>query len=128
MGVGVAVVVMGLASALLPWLVVANKRERRLKALELQLPEAADLISRSLRAGPGEVTTSAFQGVVLFDKAHYREWALTGGLPTVPRDTASFDFDVRRIKAPLITTTLACGWTWVPVTRRAHLTAGRPLA
>jgi tight adherence protein B len=47
----VLALVMGLPSALLPWLVVASKRERRLKALELQLPEAADLISRSLRAG-----------------------------------------------------------------------------
>ena len=37
--------------ALLPVLIVQRQRNQRLKALELQLPEAADLISRSLRAG-----------------------------------------------------------------------------
>ena len=42
---------LGLALSLLPWMVAVRKREQRLKALELQLPEAADLISRSLRAG-----------------------------------------------------------------------------
>lgn len=83
---------------------------------------------RSLRVGPGEGETSYFQGVVLFEKSRYREWALTGTFPAVPRDTASFDFDVRRIKAPLMRTTLACGWTWVPVTRHAHLALARPLA
>ena len=38
-------------TALLPVLIVQRQRNQRLKALELQLPEAADLISRSLRAG-----------------------------------------------------------------------------
>ena len=42
---------LGLALSLLPWLVAVQRREKRLKALEMQLPEAADLISRSLRAG-----------------------------------------------------------------------------
>ncbi len=42
--------VVGIAS-LLPWLVVMHQRRQRLGMLEQQLPEAADLISRSLRAG-----------------------------------------------------------------------------
>ena len=41
----------GTLAALLPVLLVQHRRSQRLKALELQLPEAADLISRSLRAG-----------------------------------------------------------------------------
>jgi len=40
-----------LLTALSPVLFVQRQRNHRLKALELQLPEAADLISRSLRAG-----------------------------------------------------------------------------
>lgn len=43
--------VLALGAALLPLLVAISRREQRLKSLELQLPEAADLISRSLRAG-----------------------------------------------------------------------------
>lgn len=82
----------------------------------------------STRSGPGEQSASAFQGIVLFERSHYREWALTGRLPLVPREAVSFDFDVRRIKGPLIDTTLACGWTWVPVVMRSHLTAHRRLA
>jgi tight adherence protein B len=41
----------GLLCALLPYLWVRRARLRRLKKIEAQLPEAADLISRSLRAG-----------------------------------------------------------------------------
>ncbi len=37
--------------ALLPTLQVAMRRDQRLRKIELQLPEAADLIGRSLRAG-----------------------------------------------------------------------------
>ncbi len=43
--------VMAMVVALLPLLFVQRQRNTRLKVLELQLPEAADLISRSLRAG-----------------------------------------------------------------------------
>lgn len=45
------VLVMSALVALLPLLIVRRERNQRLKMLELQLPEAADLISRSLRAG-----------------------------------------------------------------------------
>lgn len=38
-------------AAMCPSLIVQRKRNQRLRSLELQLPEAADLISRSLRAG-----------------------------------------------------------------------------
>lgn len=41
----------GLVAALLPYGVVFRKRQARLLKLERQLPEAADLIARSLRAG-----------------------------------------------------------------------------
>lgn len=41
----------GIVAGICPSLIVQNRRNQRLKALELQLPEAADLISRSLRAG-----------------------------------------------------------------------------
>lgn len=37
--------------AALPWLFLAAKRRRRLRKFERQLPEALDLISRSMRAG-----------------------------------------------------------------------------
>ena len=40
-----------LLTAFIPLLLVQRQRNERFKALELQLPEAADLISRSLRAG-----------------------------------------------------------------------------
>jgi tight adherence protein B len=39
------------ACALMPWLAVQRKRSQRLKQLERQLPDAADLIARALRAG-----------------------------------------------------------------------------
>jgi len=39
------------AAATLPWLTVRRKRSQRLKKLEHQLPDAADLIARALRAG-----------------------------------------------------------------------------
>jgi tight adherence protein B len=46
---------MGLAYAValaaLPWLYVARTRGKRLRKLELQLPEALDLITRAMRAG-----------------------------------------------------------------------------
>lgn len=42
---------LGLACAFLPLLWLARLREQRLSLLERQLPEAADLIARSLRAG-----------------------------------------------------------------------------
>jgi len=41
----------GVACAALPWLVVGRARLRRLRQLEAQLPEAADLMSRALRSG-----------------------------------------------------------------------------
>lgn len=48
--VGLAIV-MGILSACLPFLWLTRLRLRRLMLLERQLPEAADLIARSLRAG-----------------------------------------------------------------------------
>ncbi len=44
---------LGLSSAfaLLPWLIIRRKRNQRMKQLERQLPDAADLIARALRAG-----------------------------------------------------------------------------
>lgn len=80
------------------------------------------------RTGPGEYSTNAFQGIVLFERSRHREWALTGNLPIEPREVLHYDFDVRRIKGPLIDATRACGWTWVPVVFRSHLTAGRKLS
>lgn len=41
----------GCLLALAPWLMVRRKRSQRLKQLERQLPDATDLIARSLRAG-----------------------------------------------------------------------------
>jgi len=41
----------GLTGVLLPYVIVLRKRQARLIRLERQLPEAADLIARSLRAG-----------------------------------------------------------------------------
>ena len=46
-----AVLLMAGAASTLPLLYVLRKRARRLATLEAQLPEAADLISRALRAG-----------------------------------------------------------------------------
>lgn len=80
------------------------------------------------RTGPGEYATSSFQGIVLFERSRHREWALTGNLPIEPREVLSYDFDVRRIKGPLIEATRECGWTWVPVIFRSQLTARRKLA
>ncbi|OFW14655.1 MAG: hypothetical protein A3H29_02950 [Acidobacteria bacterium RIFCSPLOWO2_02_FULL_67_21] len=80
------------------------------------------------RTGPGEYTTNSFQGIVLFERSRHREWALTGNAPIDPREVLSYDFDVRRVKGPLIDATRECGWTWVPVVFRSHLTAGRKLS
>ncbi|TAM55986.1 MAG: type II secretion system F family protein [Paraburkholderia sp.] len=44
-------IVLACAFAVLPWLIVRRKRSQRLKELERQLPDAADLIARALRAG-----------------------------------------------------------------------------
>lgn len=82
----------------------------------------------STRTGPGEASANSFQGIVLFERSQYRHWALAGPLPVVPKDVLHFDFDVRRIKQPLIDATLASGWTWVPVVLRRHLTTERQLA
>ncbi len=80
----------------------------------------------SLRQGAGEMSASRFQGIVLFERSAYREW-VAGPPSLVPREAISFDFDVRRIKGPLIATVLACGWTWVPVVLRSHLSTTRQL-
>ncbi len=50
-GSGLFALVFGLAGGAAPSLIVINKRSERLQAIERQLPESADLISRSLRAG-----------------------------------------------------------------------------
>lgn len=42
---------LALGVALAPWIAVRRKRNQRLKQLECQLPDAADLIARALRAG-----------------------------------------------------------------------------
>ncbi|CAG4893910.1 type II secretion system F family protein [Paraburkholderia saeva] len=47
----VIALVFGGAAAFLPLFVVRSKRSKRIEILERQLPEAADLISRALRAG-----------------------------------------------------------------------------
>ncbi|HTH77098.1 MAG TPA: type II secretion system F family protein [Trinickia sp.] len=44
-------IVLGCALAAAPWLSVRRKRSQRLKQLERQLPDATDMIARSLRAG-----------------------------------------------------------------------------
>jgi tight adherence protein B len=44
-------ITIGCALAVAPWLTVRRKRSQRLKQLERQLPDATDLIARSLRAG-----------------------------------------------------------------------------
>jgi len=45
------VMVLSIIASLSPWVYVIHKRARRLSLLEEQLPEMADFISRSLRAG-----------------------------------------------------------------------------
>lgn len=80
------------------------------------------------RTGPGEYSTSAFQGIVLFERSRHHEWALAGNVPIDARTVVSYDFDVRKIKGPLIEATRDSGWTWVPVIFRSHLTAGRKLS
>ncbi|MDA1185891.1 MAG: hypothetical protein O2930_14760 [Acidobacteria bacterium] len=80
------------------------------------------------RMEPGQYAASAFQGIVLFEWARHRDWALTGNAPVDPRTAVNYDFDVPRIKGPLIDAVRECGWTWVPVLRRAHLTTSRKLA
>jgi tight adherence protein B len=44
-------VALGVLGSVVPWLLVLRSRSKRLLKLEQQLPEAADLISRGLRAG-----------------------------------------------------------------------------
>ncbi len=107
----------------------AVEQYRATLALSPQHSEVRALEQRSgSRSGPGEYSTSSFQGIVLFERSRHREWALTGNVPTDLREVLSYDFDVHRIKGPLIDATLACGWTWVPVILRSHLTAERALA
>ncbi len=107
----------------------AVENYRATLALSPEYGEVRVLEQRSgSRTGPGEFTTNSFQGIVLFERSRHREWALTGNPAVEPREVLSYDFDVRRIKGPLIDATRACGWTWVPVIRRAHLAAGRKLA
>ncbi len=60
-------VVAGVGCAALPTLVVSNKRSKRLLAIERQLPEAADLISRSLKAGHALPSTLQMLGDELPD-------------------------------------------------------------
>ena len=107
----------------------AVEKYRATLAFSPEHSEVRVLESRSgSRTGPGEYTTNSFQGIVLFERSRHREWALTGNLPIEPREVLSYDFDVRRIKGPLIDATIACGWTWVPVILRSHLTASRKLS
>lgn len=98
-------------------------------AFSSQHSEVRALEQRSgSRTGPGEYSTSAFQGVVLFERSRHREWALTGNVPIDAQTVVSYDFDVRKIKGPLIEATRECGWTWVPVIFRSHLAAVRKLS
>jgi tight adherence protein B len=46
-----AVIIMTLAFAALPFLYVYNSKEKRLEKIELQLPDALDMMSRAMRAG-----------------------------------------------------------------------------
>ncbi len=48
---GLMALALGLLGGAVPSLIVINKRNERLHGIERQLPEAADLISRSLKAG-----------------------------------------------------------------------------
>ena len=48
---GIVALLFGLIGGAVPSLIMMNKRSERLRAIERQLPEAADLISRSLKAG-----------------------------------------------------------------------------
>jgi len=41
----------GACAAILPWLWLAHKRERRMRQFEQQIPEALDLMARAMRAG-----------------------------------------------------------------------------
>ena len=98
-------------------------------ALSAEHSEVRILERRSgSRTGPGEYSTSAFQGVVLFERSRHHQWTLTGNPPVDARTVLSYDFDVRRIKGPLIEATRDSGWTWVPVIFRSHLTAARKLS
>ena len=107
----------------------AVENYRATLALSPEHREVCVLEQRSgSRSGPGEYTTNSFQGIVLFERSRHREWALTGNLPIEPREVLSYDFDVRRIKGPLIDATLDCGWAWVPVIFRSHLDASRKLS
>lgn len=42
---------LGLASAALPWWFVSHQRDKRVRRLEQQLPEALDMMARAMRAG-----------------------------------------------------------------------------
>jgi len=47
----VTAIVLGVVFASIPYLIVRHKRKKRLAALEEQMPEALDFLSRSMRAG-----------------------------------------------------------------------------
>lgn len=69
-----------------------------------------------------------FKGVVLFKKSREVAYAFKDELPLDWGKVVDYDFDVWRVKGPILRTAVESGWAFVPCVQEGHLRADRRLA
>ncbi len=69
-----------------------------------------------------------FRGVILFRRTKEIAYGIKDELPLDWGKVVDYDFDVWRIKGPILRTAVESGWTFCPVVHEGHLTADRRLA
>ncbi|MCL4532068.1 MAG: hypothetical protein M1582_02575 [Actinobacteria bacterium] len=71
---------------------------------------------------------SFFRGIVLFERSREIAYGFREIAPTQLDRVVDYDFDVWRVKGPILRAAVEAGWTFCPVVFERHLTADRPLA
>lgn len=71
---------------------------------------------------------SFFKGVVLFERSREIAYGMKSLDPVDWGKVVDYDFDVWRVKGPILTTVTESGWSFVPVVHEHQLRADRQLA
>ncbi len=69
-----------------------------------------------------------FKGIVLFERSREIAYGIADPRTMEPGKVVDYDFDVWRIKGPILRTAVESGWTFCPVVSEGQLTANRPMA
>lgn len=69
-----------------------------------------------------------FKGIVLFERSREVAYGIKDFIPPDWGAVVDYDFDVWRVKGPILRTAVESGWTFCPVVMESHLTADRPMA